>query len=172
VTILNEDLEWNTIAADHDVRDAFRGTPTKVLLPKGKYLCRFITPEVKDRVRGNNIFLSPWWSDWDTTWSMLNRFRSSRAPIREVIRGRMAVTRAMNFNLDSLVQIILTSPVYAWEGKVRYQEDKDLGVSYIGGGTQLYLPNLADKKQTRIKDSLDFSPYAYIHCFTWVDSLT
>lgn len=47
----------------------------------------------------------------------------------------------------------------------RHQNDAALNVTYIGGGEQYYLPNLASDP-----NGLS-SNVAYLHCFTSVDSL-
>ena len=119
--ILNEQLDWNRIAVDASIREAFQGTPTKTLLSPQKMLCRFITTEsAKKKIRGNNTFFSPWWMDWSTTVSMLARWKA--VSTTEAVRARMAVTEEFSQELDSLVQIILTKPVYAWKGIAKHQE--------------------------------------------------
>jgi hypothetical protein len=167
VTILNETLDWSAFAATPSLRDSFRGTPAKTLLPAGRCLSRFITCESKKKnIHGNEIFLSPWWTNWNDTWTMLAKWKAFKVAPKQTIRAKLAVTSAMNVELDSLVQIILTSPVYAWQGPARHQEDKTAGITYLGGGTQLFLPNLA------VDASGSSSPVAYIHCFTSIDTLT
>jgi len=165
MAILNENLDWHTIVASHpDVGRAFRGTPEKTLIATNEMLCRFITTESKKKgIPGNHVFFSPWWMEWGTTVGMLSRFKAA-AP-RDVVRAKLAVTEAFSRELDSLVQIILTEPVYAWKGTAQYQDDKTSRVSYIGGGTQFYVPNLASDAQGLS------SNVAYMHCFTSVDSL-
>ena len=163
--ILNENLDWSNIVASHpDTRRTFRGTPEKTLLLTNEMLCRFITTESKKKgITGNHVFFSPWWMEWGTTVGMLSRFKAA-AP-KDVVRAKLAVTEAFSRELDSLVQIILTEPVYAWKGTAQYQDDKTGRVTYIGGGTQFYLPNLASDGQGLS------SNVAYMHCFTSVDSL-
>jgi hypothetical protein len=164
MAILNEHLDWHSIVASHpDVGRAFRGTPEKMLIATNEMLCRFITTESKKKgIPGNHVFFSPWWMEWGTTVSILSRFKA--AP-KDVVRAKLAVTEAFSRELDSLVQIILTEPVYAWKGTAQYQDDKTSRVTYIGGGTQFYLPNLASDAQGLS------SNVAYMHCFTSVDSL-
>ncbi len=163
--ILNEDLDWSRIAAAKpDDGLAFRGTPEKIPIAKGQMLCRFITTESKSKgIEGNHIFFSPWWTEWKATVAMLARFKS--APPAEVVRGQLAVTHKFSQELDSLVQIVLTERVYAWKGIAQYQDDKLKHVTYIGGGTQLYVPNLASDAHGLS------SRVAYLHSFTSVDSL-
>lgn len=165
MAILNENLDWHSIMASHpDVGRAFRGTPEKTMLATNEMLCRFITTESKKKgIPGNHVFFSPWWMEWSTTVGMLSRFKAA-AP-KDVVRAKLAVTEAFSRELDSLVQIILTEPVYAWKGTAQYQDDKTGRVTYIGGGTQFYLPNLASDAQGLS------SNVAYMHCFTSVDSL-
>jgi hypothetical protein len=98
-----------------------------------------------------------------STVAMLARFRAAK--VTDIVRGQMAVPEAFSQKLDSLVQIILTQPVYAWKGIARHQDDKASHVTYIGGGEQYYLPNLGS-------DPNGLSSHvAYLHCFTSVDSL-
>jgi hypothetical protein len=143
MTVLNQNLDWNGIVASRpDVRHAFRGIPEKMLLATNEMLCRFITIESKKKgIPGNHVFFSYWWMEWSTTVGMLSRFKAA-AP-KDVVRAKLAVTQDFSRELDSLVQIILTELVYAWKGTTQYQDDKTSRVTYIGGGTQCYLPNLA-----------------------------
>jgi hypothetical protein len=145
--ILNENLDWNQLAANPGVRQAFRGIPAKTLIPANEMLCRFITTttDIK-RIPGTDIF-DPWWTEWGATVSMLDRWKTAKATPTDVIRAKLAVTTDFSQELDSLVQIILTKPVYAWKGIAQYQDDKNRGVTYIGGGSQFFLPNLASDSQ-------------------------
>ena len=165
MAILNEHLDWSQIAAAKP-KDAmaFLRPPEKVLLARDQMLCRFITTESEHKgIPGTHVFFSPWWTEWRETVAMLARFKSV-AP-RDVVRAKLAVTQEFSRKLDSLVQIILTEPVYAWKGIAQYQNDNASRVTYIGGGTQFYLPNLAaDAKGLS-------SNVAYMHCFTSVESL-
>jgi hypothetical protein len=163
--ILNEHLDWKGIVVSHpDVGLAFRGTPEKTLLAANSMLCRFITTESQRRgIPGNHVFFSPWWMEWTTTVGMLSRFKTV-AP-RDVVRARLAVISDFSRELDSLVQIILTQPAFAWKGFAQHQNDSASGVTYIGGGSQFYLPNLASDAQGLSSD------VAYMHCFTSADSL-
>jgi hypothetical protein len=165
MSILNENLDWSGIVVSHpDVGRAFRGIPETTLLATNEMLCRFITTESKKKgIPGNHVFFSPWWMEWRTIVGMLSRFKAA-AP-KDVVRAKLAVTEDFSRELDSLVQIILTEPVYAWKGIVQYQNDSASQVTYIGGGTQFYLPNLASDAQGLS------SNVAYMHCFTSVESL-
>jgi hypothetical protein len=165
MAILNETLGWKGIVVSHpDVGRAFRGTPEKTLLAANTMLCRFITTESKKKgIPGNHVFFSPWWMEWTATVGMLSRLKGV-AP-KSVVRAKLAVISDFSRELDSLVQIILTQPVYAWMGFAQYQNDDASRVTYLGGGTQLYLPNLASDAQGLS------SNVAYMHCFTSVDSL-
>lgn len=166
MTILNQNLDWNQISSNPDVRRAFRGTPVKTLLPAGQMLCRFITTESKRKgIPGNNTFFSPWWMDWSTTASELARWKTAKAKPKDVIRARLAVTTDFSQQLDSLVQIILTQPVYAWKGFALHQDDEFRRVTYLGGGEQFFLPNLASDREGMS------SSVAYMHCFTAIESL-
>lgn len=166
MAVLNENLDWHGIVASRpDVGRAFRGTPEKTLLATNEMLCRFITTESQKKgTPGNHVFFSPWWMEWGAAVAMLSSFNTV-AP-KDVVRARLAVTEDFSRELDSLVQIILTEPVYAWRGIAQYQNDSASRVTYIGGGTQFYLPNLASDAQGLS------SSVAYMHCFTSVDSLS
>lgn len=166
MAILNENLDWaGIVASQPGAGHAFRGSPEKMLLAKNEMLCRFITTESKKKgIPGNHVFFSPWWMEWGTTVGMLSLFKAA-AP-KDVVRAKLAVTRDFSQELDSMVQIILTEPVYAWKGIAQYQNDKASRVTYIGGGTQFYLPNLASDAQGLS------SNVAYMHCFTSMESLS
>lgn len=162
---LNENLEWSQIIAKRPQDGlAFRRAPEKVLLPKDEMLCRFITTESKRKgIPGNHVFFSPWWTKWRATVAMLSRFKS--VVPKDVVRARLAVTQEFSRELDSLVQIILIEPVYAWKGITQHQNDDATGVTYIGGEAQLYVPNLASDAEGLS------SRVAYIHSFTSIESL-
>jgi hypothetical protein len=162
--ILNQDLDWDKV--DPDVRKAFRGSATKTMIPANKMLCRFITAESKRRnIRGNEIFFSPWWTDWNSTFHMIARWKTTGATTKEIVRAKLAVTEKFSQELDCLVQIVLTKPVFGWEGVINYQNDKIRQVTYVGGATQYYLPNLASDPKGLS------SSVAYLQCFTSIDSL-
>jgi hypothetical protein len=164
--VLNEELDWRTLSMDPDTTRGFRGTPVKVLLDPGKTLCRFITTESKMKgIPGNHTFKSSWWLDWASAMVEIKHWKTVKVMAKDVIRGRLAVTTQFNRELDSLVQIILTKPVYAWKGTAAHQDDTIRRVTYLGGGEQLLVPNLASDR-----DGLS-SAVAYMHCFTSVESL-
>jgi hypothetical protein len=164
--ILNADLDWKNLAATFALHTVFRGEPRKVLVGRGHMLCRFITTEPKSQATpGTETFKGCWWMDWGTTSRMLAHWKAKSASTRDVIRARLAVTSEFSQKLDGLVQIILTEPVYAWKGIARQQPDASLGVTYMGGGEQIYLPNLAS-------DPLGLSSrVALMHSFTATDLL-
>lgn len=168
--ILNEQLNWSDISKIPDVRQAFRGAPEKVLLAKESLLCRFITTAKntsKDEMdRSSSIFCSPWWTDWSSAFSEIARWSTkANAQPQNVIRARWAITTRFNPKLDSLVQIILTKPVYGWKGIAQHQNDPSGKVAYLGGGEQLYVPNLVKDRDALACD------FAYLHCFTAIASL-
>lgn len=166
MAILNETIHWAQFAANPDLQKAFRGTPTKTLIPAASVLARFITTESKKKgTRGNEIYLSPWWSEWSTTVGEVHKWSSMGATAREVIRARFAVTSEFSQELDSLVLIVMKKPVYAWKGVARHQDDDNRKVTYLGGATQLFLPNLASDSQGLS------SAVADLRSFTSVDEL-
>jgi len=127
-------------------------------------LSRFITTESKRLgIPGNEVFLSPWWTEWVQTVAMLGRFKS--VPPRNVVRTKFAITKDFSRELDSLAQIILDEPVYAWEGIARHQDDKAVRVTLTGGGTQFYLPSLASDAQGLS------SRVSHLHSFSSIESL-
>lgn len=166
MAILNANLDWSSFANSPGVQSAFRGTPVKTLIPAGRLLCRFITAESKKNgIPGNEIYLGPWWTEWSSTAKMLNDWKTSKSTPRDILRGRLAVTKAFSSHMDGMVQVALTQPVYAWKGPARYQTDKRAKVTYLGGGEQLFLPNLASDR-TGVTSNV-----AQMHCWSWVDSL-
>jgi hypothetical protein len=94
----------------------------------------------------------------------MQRFKEKASP-RDVIRALFAVSMEYSWELDSLLQIVLTKPVYAWKGIARYQNDRLLRVIHMGGAEQLYLPNLSAGKDGLASD------VAHLHCFTSTDWL-
>lgn len=63
---------------------------------------------------------------------MLARWnRTGTVAPSDVIRARMAVPQVFSQKLDSVVQIILTKPVYAWKGIAHFQNDSARGVTYM-----------------------------------------
>ncbi len=164
--ILNQNLNWDSF--DLEVKQAFRkGAATKILISSNTMLCRFITAESKKKnIRGNAIFFSPWWTDWNPTFHMLAHWKGAGATTQGILRAKLGVTEEFSQELDCLVQIVLTKPVYAWEGIASHQDDKLRGITYIGGAAQFYLPNLAVDSQGLS------SSVAFLQCFTSVDSLT
>jgi hypothetical protein len=164
--ILNENLDWKHFQNDRSLRNAFIGAPTKTMISAGEMLCRFITTETeKKEYESSGIYSSPWWADWNVTARMLARWKAANIKPRDVIRAKLAVPRQFSAGLDSLVQIILTQPVFAWKGIARHQEDTVLKVTYIGGGEQIFLPNLVSDPR-----GLNCN-VAYLHCFSSVDLL-
>lgn len=165
--ILNENLDWNQIVKNNvNAQQAFLRTPVKTLLSQNQMLCRFITTQLnKENIRDSGIFSSPWWTDWNGTIQMLSRWKTAQASTKDVLRGKLAITSEFSAELDSLVQIVLTKPVYGWKGIARYQDDNNIKVTYIGGAMQLYVPNLAANPMELT------SNVAYLHCFSSVDSL-
>jgi hypothetical protein len=166
VTVLNQEIEWTTIAVNQDILHAFQGIASKTLLSPGTMLCRFITCESKKRnIPGNETFKSPWWLDWSSAFTEITRWKTANNTLKYVIRDRMAVTASFNRELDSLVQIILTKPVYGWKGITRHQYDSVSRLKYRGGGEQFFVPNLSSENSGLSSD------VAYVHCFTAIESL-
>jgi len=164
MAILNESLEWRDFNAR--VHDAFRSQATKILLEHGTLLCRFITAEsAQHDIQGNEIFASPWWLHWSSALADILRWNRAHASPAQTIRARMAVTSEMNQKMNNLAQIVLREQVYAWKGIARHQTDRNRRLTYMGGGEQLFLPNLASR------DNPLTSPVAHLHCFTDVGSL-
>ena len=168
--ILNEEFEWHDFESNRKIREAFRGTPKKTLVAVGSCLARSLSSEKEEpdsRIKDSGIWSSPWWFDWNATWTMLQQWKTAKSTPKDVLRAKLAITSKFSPTLDCLVQIILTSPVYAWVGVAGRQEDKDI-VTYLGGAEQYFLPNLASDPSNRrdLKSNV-----AYIHCFTSTDSL-
>jgi hypothetical protein len=164
MAVLNETLDWSNFPSG--VKQAFRGVPVRTLVPAGEMLCRFITTESKKKgIAGNETFRSAWWMNWNSAIHEIAKWRTTKAAPKDVIRARMAVTSGFSQELDSLVQIILTQPVYAWKGIAQHQEDRKRGVTYLGGGEQFYLPNLSTDPNGLSSD------FAYMRWFGPVEAL-
>jgi hypothetical protein len=140
--ILNADFVFS--AAPAQVVGAFRGSVEKRLIGVGAKLFKFTdTGRTGDRV-------SPWWlphapmRSQDTGYAGLAE-RASRLAVSEstFIRARNAVTHEWN-TMESLLIVVVNQPVWGFYGLTRSQRvTTGIGnVAWIGGGYQLWIPNL------------------------------
>ncbi len=138
MSILNENLNWEQIkASDGKAKGSFDGYPSKTMYWPSQMLVRAITMDSK-----KNIFSSPWWMDWNEVNQALSLSSRYNIVPSEMLRGELAIAPKFNPKLDGLVQIILSKPVYVWKGKASSQKVEERMLCLIGGGSQLYIPNL------------------------------
>lgn len=160
--VLNQHFDFDRDASSDD-KAAFWGAPQKtVLLPRAR-LHRLVTLE-GGGVRGNELFLSPWWYPVET-WHELKRIaQSSSQPLPAVARTHLAVQEGWNKNLNWLCSIDLKKPAWAWRGKIRYQPTAPGSRIFLMGGLdQVYLPNLARGPRNTLESNA--SEYAEIIYF-------
>ena len=147
--MLNENLYFNQIPAHAQM--AFKGqTAEKRLFPAGSEFYRWGKINTS-----SSQPLSPWWSSTnpltnDDPGLAGNQEYAAKLGITlsEYERSRKAISFGWN-NLDNSIRINLLEPACGFVGKCSHQlwsaeaEDKHLNnVNFIGGGYQVYLPNL------------------------------
>lgn len=144
--MLNHDLSLITQPAA--VQRAFAGNVRRQLLYSGHELYKYTEYSVF-KPDGS---VSPWWSsvepiDADDPGFSQSMERSSRLGVTPArfARVRTAVTEQWN-RMSNLTRIRLKVPTYALVGRCAHQPiDNDPSYSnvvFIGGGWQIYLPNL------------------------------
>jgi hypothetical protein len=137
MAVLNETFVFERDASPDD-RRAFRGAPTRQLLPVGAKLYRFVTPT------NNEILKGRWWYSKETFRRILQLAATSGSSVSDTVRSRLAITKDWNPTLDWMCQVQLTKPVYAWCGATQYQplSTASRKVLLPGNFEQIYLPNL------------------------------
>ncbi len=148
-TYLNQDLEfdevrWATMRkTSYDSRMAFRGAPQKELLPSGTHLFRLVR-----LVTGDN-FGSPWWMPERTFSAIRDQAERAKHGGGPLFRNYVAQLMALPSGCTQLcvIEIKLTSPVYAWVGSCAPLFNRP------GGMQQVFLPNLADRGSPRTSSS-------------------
>lgn len=117
---------------------AFTGTANKVMLPSNTLLFRMIT--------GNkNHLMANWWFQANEIERMIERSMKT-SDLVGFVRSRFAVKETWNPRMNYLLVIRLTSNIWGWTGKTRFQHSSEYSnMTFIGGGQQVYVPNLSDK---------------------------
>jgi hypothetical protein len=105
--------------------------PVKTPLPSGTVLSRLEFPV------NMALFMSVWWMRLEVLYKMLHNNDADSAALRREWQNVQAMPKAARGLRTSVVEIILTQPVYAWVGKASPLFNK------TGGAEQIYLPNLA-----------------------------
>jgi hypothetical protein len=132
--------------------DTFKGTPTKVLLPRGKTLFKLSKYHPINTSAGGTI--TQFWSDWESTsegdwgWDGLQKMSSHfNVSEKELVR----VTAAVKYEWNELTyawKIALNEPVYGWHGPARSQlrtgtvDKTGHDPRFPGMNMQYYIPNL------------------------------
>ena len=145
--ILNEDLRFGDVD-DADVRRAFvGGDAVHTKLAIGHQLYKFTEHSLVYRGK-----VTPWWSSVlpinssDTGLAVLLE-RAKRLGVNPnyFSRVRNAVTEEWN-SMDRLLRVTLRVPVYGFVGPTADQKvnkkKTSRNVVWIGGATQLWIPNL------------------------------
>jgi hypothetical protein len=145
-----------------DRRDlmAFTGIPERILLRPGDLLCRFITAEnAKLNHYGNQVFRSPWWHTMSSFMQIYNLAKQVNAPLDSAARARLAITQEFNPTMQYFCQITITKPIYGWKGFARHQQESGSNLVYMGGGQQIYLPNLFSPASNGMSSDFAFIKY-------------
>lgn len=135
--ILNETLSFHDVRylinsrISDDVELSFLGLPDKVLLNKGAALVRLDFPVVF------GIFMKPWWMRPEVWDDIARSSDGSAVLMRRQWQNDLALPKASKGVRTQILEIEITSPVYAWVGLVSPLFNKG------GGAEQVYLPNLA-----------------------------
>ncbi|MCR9244814.1 MAG: hypothetical protein NXI31_07265 [bacterium] len=138
-------LNAGYVLRDDEIK-TFRTQPEPRTFPAGQVLHRFVT-------RGETSVEGPWWFQPEVLRRI--RLHASRRAIEapDVARAWHAVRRDWSTRMDMLVTARLACPAIGWIGEARHQryddQRKNAHVQWIGGGEQVFLPNLlADTQHT------------------------
>ena len=135
--ILNESNSFHDVRylinsrISNDVELAFIGLPRKVLLDAHTVLVRLDFPVVF------GFFMKAWWMTPETLERIARGADDSAALMRRQWQHDLAMPKAAKGVRTQIIEIELTSPVYAWVGVASPLFNK------CGGAEQVYLPNLA-----------------------------
>jgi hypothetical protein len=158
--ILNEDLRF--VDLDATVKLAFRGVPDRISLTPNVQLYKWTSHPL---VHGTRI--TPWWSFVQTTrlpsGMVAEGFRIAEERAarlgkshREFTRARAAVSGQFGNTMSNLLVIRLNVQVWGFAGQASGQrefadEERELRDVYlIGGGHQVWIPNLTPRHVTPI----------------------
>jgi hypothetical protein len=138
--ILNEEYSFNDVRyaitanpaykSGYDVAGAFVGRPEKRKLEPPTVLVRLDFEAVPP-------FLSAWWMRGEALPALKLAAGSDAQSLRREWQHQTAMPKARKGFRTQIVEIEITSPVYAWVGEASALFHKP------GGGEQIYLPNLA-----------------------------
>jgi hypothetical protein len=140
-------LNENAVIEDWALR-TFKGTPTKVLLPRGKTLFKLSMYHPINTSGGGTI--TQFWSDWESTsegdwgWEGLQKMSGHfNVSEKELVR----ITAAVKYEWNELTyawKVALNEPVYGWHGAAKSQyRTGDSGQRFPGMNMQYYIPNLS-----------------------------
>ena len=140
MSILNQDYNF-TRDASSDVKGAFVGNPTRVLMQPGTELYRLIT------ANHNHNTPAPWWYTKNTFRELIRMAGAFGQGLSETARSPLAVTTQWNPQMDWLSIISLRQPAYAWVGTISAQplNEGDRSIMLMGGLEQVFLPGLASR---------------------------
>ncbi len=146
-----EELRWASIKPPkahlakksnrtYDAQGSFQGIPVKSLLPLETLLYRLVN------LVDGNYYASPWWMPRDTFAELLDDASKSATASGRLFRNYAAqyLSLPSGDNQLSIVEIELTSNVYAWIGNTSPLFHRP------GGMAQVFLPNLANRGNPRI----------------------
>jgi hypothetical protein len=139
--ILNEEYSFDNVRyaitansaykRGYDVGASFVGRPAKTRLEPGTVLIRL------DFEALQGLFLSPWWLRGEVLEALKQGALDDAQSLRRDWQHQTAMPKAKKGFRTQVIEIEITSPVYAWVGPASALFHKP------GGAEQIYLPNLA-----------------------------
>lgn len=163
---LNEDFTFEQLPSNTraEVLEAFTTSPTKVCYSPGQVFYRFVTPRkgVEAELSGNGILDGYWWFDEQTRAHLSVLAWRQKIAFAKAARSRLGVTADFNREMEYFCSIYLTAEVYGWAGRARWQDDKQLRITYPGGSNQIYFPSLAANKDKTSSFVARIKMWAYL----------
>jgi len=160
MSVYNEDIIWDEVS--DQVKEAFDGTPEKILVKTAAIICRFNQYDAISKDEKESSKLSPWWFVYQSGGTHLNYsdLITSATHLREGFeshsREKLALPEPWN-NMKYLFSYHTIEDVYCFKGKVAKQKVEGCE-ELLGGWEQLYIPNFtlrqlnkSSKKCTKLK---------------------
>lgn len=148
-----DEVRWATMRkTSYDARSSFQQSPEKMMIDSGAKLFRLV------QLVNGRYFDSPWWMPENAFEKIRQYANGSLHGSGRLLRNYIAQYFALPVGDTQLcvVEIELTSPVYAWIGTSAALFRRP------GGMPQIFLPNLNDRGNPR------FSPVAKVMRTYWL----
>jgi len=152
--IKNENYNWTDV--EKTVKEAFVGTPDKVLIKSTAIIARFHQYDTIAKDEKSSTNLSPWWFVYsgDKGSEFIDVVKKSEKSFKGYAREIFALPPEWN----SMIKLFMYHPIYdiyGFYGEIASQYVK--GIDYKGGWKQLYIPdfvnsdlNLSSRKEALI----------------------